>query len=166
MKRQINIAVIGTGRIGSMHTPNLVRRIHEANVVAVCDIRLEVAQAVADDLGIERVVEDYHELLDDKDIEEVLIATNTNTHAFIVKDAASAGKHIFCEKPLALNLTDIDDVMKTVERRGVKLQVGYNRRFDKGFQQGHRIVSSGEIGQPCILNITNPDPEPPSLEYA
>ncbi len=166
MKRQVNLAVIGTGRIGSFHTRNLVRSIHEANVVAVCDIRLEVAQVVAEDLGVERVVKDYHELLADKDIEAVLIATNTDTHALIVKDAVNAGKQIFCEKPLALNLADIDDVMKTVEKRGVKLQVGYNRRFDKGFRQVHQLVASGEIGQPCILHITNRDPEPPSLEYA
>src|SRR4030066_1935091 len=166
MKRRINIAGIGTGRIGSMHPPNLVRRIHEANVVAVCDIRLEVAQAVADELGIERVVKDYHELLEDKDIEAVLIATNTDTHGFIVKDAANAGKQIFCEKPLALDLASIDDVMETVERTKVKLQIGYNRRFDKSFRRVFEEVNSGEIGHPCILHITNRDPEPPTLEYA
>jgi myo-inositol 2-dehydrogenase/D-chiro-inositol 1-dehydrogenase len=84
-----------------VHTRNLVRNIPEANVVAVCDIRLDAAQAVADELGVERVVKDYHELLEDKEIEAVLIATNTDTHAFIVKDAASAGKQVFCEKPLS-----------------------------------------------------------------
>jgi myo-inositol 2-dehydrogenase/D-chiro-inositol 1-dehydrogenase len=166
MKRRINIAVIGTGRIGSVHTRNLVRSIHDANVVAVCDIRLDVAQAVADELGIARVVKDYHELLEDMGIEAVLIATSTDTHAFIVKDAAKAGKQVFCEKPLALNLDDIDDVMHTVEGSGIKLQVGYNRRFDKSFQRVHQVVSSGEIGHPCILHIVNRDPEPPPLEYA
>src|SRR4030042_445021 len=166
MKHRANIAVIGTGRIGSVHTRNLVRNIHEANVLAVCDIRLEVAQAVADELGIERVVKDYHELLEDKDIEAVLIATNTDTHAFIVKDAANAGKQIFCEKPLALDLASIDDVMETIERTRVKLQIGYNRRFDKSFRRVKEEVDSGAIGRPCILHITNRDPEPPSLEYA
>ena len=166
MKRKVNIAVIGTGRIGSMHTRNLARSIHEANLVAICDIRLEVAQAVADELGIERVVKDYHELLVDKDIEAVLIATNTNTHAFIVKDAAMAGKQIFCEKPLALELTDVDDVLQTIEKTGVKLQIGFNRRFDKSFMRVREIVTSGEIGRPCIMHIINRDPEPPSLEYA
>lgn len=166
MNRKINIAVIGTGRIGSVHTRNLVRSIHEANVVAVCDIRLEVAQAVADELGIERVVEDYHELLEDKDIEAVLIATNTNTHAFIVKDAVNAGKQIFCEKPLALDLHDVDEVLEIVEKTKVKLQVGFNRRFDKSFQRVREIVASGEIGHPCMLHIVNRDPEPPSREYA
>jgi myo-inositol 2-dehydrogenase / D-chiro-inositol 1-dehydrogenase len=166
MKPRVKIAVIGTGRIGSVHTRNLVNNISEADVVAVCDIRLEVAQAVADELGIERVVKDYHQLLEDKDIGAVLIATNTDTHAFIAKDAANAGKHIFCEKPLALDLESIDDVMKTVEITGVKLQVGYNRRFDKSFQHVREVVKSGELGHPCILRITNRDPEPPSLEYA
>lgn len=166
MNRQVNIAVIGTGRIGSVHTRNLVNSIHEANLVAVCDIRLEVAQAVADELGIPRVVKDYHELLEDKDIEAILIATNTDTHAFIVKDVANAGKQIFCEKPLALDLVSIDEVLGTIEKTGVKLQIGFNRRFDKSFRQVREIVTSGSIGHPCILRITNRDPEPPSLEYA
>ena len=166
MKRQVNIAVIGTGRIGSVHTRDLVRSIHEANVVAICDIRLEVAQAVADELGIERVVKDYHEVLEDKNIEAVLIATNTDTHAFIVKDAANAGKQIFCEKPLALDLESSDEVLDTIEKTKVKLQVGFNRRFDRSFRRVREIVTSGDIGHPCILRITNRDPEPPSLEYA
>jgi len=96
MTRQVNIAVIGTGRMGSVHTRNLARQIPEANLVAVCDIRLEVAQAIAAELGVKRVVRDYHELLADKSIEAILIATNTDTHALIVKDVASAGKHMFC----------------------------------------------------------------------
>jgi len=108
MKRQVNIAVIGTGRMGSVHTRNLARAIPEANLVAVCDIRLDVAQAIADELGVKRVVRDYHELLTDQSIEAILIATNTDTHAFIVKDVAAAGKQIFCEKPIALDLADVD----------------------------------------------------------
>ncbi len=164
--RQVNIAVIGTGRMGSVHTRNLARHIPEANLVAVCDIRLEVAQAIAGELGIQRVEQDYHELLTDKDIEAILIATSTDTHAFIMKDVAAAGKHIFCEKPLALDLDSIDDALAAVDRSGVKLQVGFNRRFDKSFKRVHEIVASGEIGRPCILRITNRDPVPPSAEYA
>jgi len=166
MQDRVNIAVIGTGRMGSVHTRNLARRIPQANLVAVCDIRLEVAQAVADELGIRRVVQDYHELLADKDIEAILIATSTDTHAFIMKDVAAAGKHIFCEKPLALDVTSIDDALATVDRSGVKLQVGFNRRFDRSFRRVREIVASGEIGRPCILRITNRDPVPPSAEYA
>jgi myo-inositol 2-dehydrogenase/D-chiro-inositol 1-dehydrogenase len=166
MNRPVRIAVIGTGRIGSVHTRNLVRSIHEASVAAVCDIRLEVAQAVADELGIERVVRDYHELLEDQSIEALLIATNTNTHAAIVTDCAKAGKHIFCEKPLALDLQSTDDVIGTVEKAQVKLQIGFNRRFDRSFRRVKEIVSSGEIGRPCILHIVNRDPKPPTYEYS
>jgi myo-inositol 2-dehydrogenase/D-chiro-inositol 1-dehydrogenase len=165
MARKVNIAVIGTGRMGSVHVANLARLIPEANLAAICDIRLDVAQAVADECGVARVVQDYRELLADKDIEAVLIATSTDTHAFILKDAAQAGKHIFCEKPLALDLIDIDDALETVDLAGVKLQVGFNRRFDKSYQQVHKIVESGEIGQPCILRITNRDPAFPSMDF-
>lgn len=165
MNRKVNIAVIGTGRMGSVHVANLVRHIPQANLSAICDIRLEVAQAVADELGIQRVVRDYHELLADPSIGAVLIATNTPTHPMIIKDAAVAGKHIFCEKPLALDLNQIDEALQVVENAGVKLQVGFNRRFDKSFQRVHQIVTSGEIGRPCILHIISRDPESPSLEY-
>ena len=166
MLEKVNIAVIGTGRMGSVHVRNLARSIPGANLAALCDIRLEVAQERAAEFGVPRVVRNYHELLADPEIEAVLIATTTDTHAMIVKDAAAAGKHIFCEKPLALDLNDIDSALEAVELGGVKLQVGYNRRFDKSFQRVHEIVASGEIGRPCILHITNRDPEPPSVEYA
>jgi myo-inositol 2-dehydrogenase/D-chiro-inositol 1-dehydrogenase len=151
--------------MGSVHVRNIARLIPEANLVAVCDIRLEVAQTIAEECGIERAVKDYHELLADNNIEAVLISTSTNTHAFIMKDVAAAGKHIFCEKPLALDLKDIDDALAEVEKAGVKLQVGFNRRFDKSFQRVREIVSSGEIGRPCILRITNRDPDFPAMEF-
>ena len=165
MTRKVKIAVIGTGRMGSVHVRNIVRHIPEADLVAICDIRLEVAQAVADELGIQRVVKDYKELLADPEIEAVLIATSTPTHAFIIKDVAKAGKQIFCEKPLAMELSEIDEALEAVEKAGVKLQVGFNRRFDKSFQKVKEIVSSGEIGRPCILHIISRDPEVPDMEF-
>jgi myo-inositol 2-dehydrogenase/D-chiro-inositol 1-dehydrogenase len=165
MTKKINIAVVGTGRMGSVHVSNLSQFIPEANLVAICDIRLDVAQAVADKHGITRVVQDYHELLEDDSIDAILIATSTDTHAFIMKDVAAAGKHIFCEKPLALDLESIDEALAAVEKAGVKLQVGFNRRFDKSFKRVHDIVESGEIGRPCILRITSRDPEPPAMEF-
>ena len=166
MPRRIKIAAIGTGRMGSVHVRNLVHHVPEADLVAICDIRLDVAQAVADELGITRVVKDYHELLADPEIEAVLIATSTNTHAMIIRDAANAGKHIFCEKPIALDLAEIDEALAAVKKAGVKLQIGFNRRFDKSFQRVHEIVASGDLGRPCILSITNRDPLPPSMEFA
>ena len=165
MNRKINLAVIGTGRMGSVHVANIINKVPEANLVAVCDIRLDVAQAVADRWGITRVVQDYHELLADETIEAVLIATTTSTHAEVIKDCAKAGKHIFCEKPIALDLSRIDEALEAVELAGIKLQVGFNRRFDKNFQRVKEIVQSGELGRTCMLKITNRDPELPSKEF-
>ncbi len=166
MQRRLRLGVIGIGRIGSFHTRNLVRLIPEADVVAVCDIIIERAQAVADELGIRRVVRDYHELLADREIEAVVIASNTDTHPRIIIDAARAGKQIFSEKPLALDLRSIDDALTAVSATGVKLQVGFNRRFDRSFRRVREAVASGQIGRPCILHITNRDPVRPTLEYA
>ena len=165
MRDRVNIAVIGTGRMGSVHTRNLARRIPEANVAAVCDIRLEAAQAIADELGIQRVVADYHELLADPAIPAVLIATPTDTHTRIIEDAARAGKHIFSEKPLSLDLPSIDAALAVVERAGVKLQVGFNRRFDQSMRRVREVVASGQIGRPCILRISDRDPTPPPISY-
>ncbi len=104
---------------------------------------------MADELGIRRVVKDYHDLLADKDIEAVLIATSTDTHACDHEGCGPRpGKHIFCEKPLALDLASIDEALAAVEKAGVKLQVGFNRRFDQSFRRVHEIVASGEIGRP------------------
>lgn len=165
MTRKVKLAVIGTGRMGSVHVRNIVRSIPGADLVAICDIRLEVAQALADELSIPRVVKDYHDLLIDPEIEAILIASSTDTHAFMVKDAALAGKHIFCEKPLAMELEKIDEALEAVEKADVKLQVGFNRRFDKSYQRVHEVVTSGEIGRPCILRITNRDPDFPAMEF-
>jgi len=165
MNRPVKMAVIGTGRMGSVHCRNITRHIPEAELVALCDIWLEVAQAVAAELGIDRVVRDYHDLLADPQIEAVLIATTTTTHDFIIKDAALAGKQIFCEKPLALELDKIDSALAVVKKAGVKLQVGFNRRFDHNFQKIREVVSSGEMGRPCLLKITSRDPGLPPMEY-
>jgi myo-inositol 2-dehydrogenase/D-chiro-inositol 1-dehydrogenase len=165
MSEKINIAVIGTGRMGSVHVGNLVNRIPEANLAALCDVKFDVVQAVAKQWEIKQAVQHYQDLLEDKTIEAVLIATSTDTHTKILKDCAIAGKHIFCEKPLALDLNEIDEVLSVVEQAGVKLQVGFNRRFDKNFRQVRQIVKSGELGRPCLLKITNRDPALPSLEF-
>jgi myo-inositol 2-dehydrogenase/D-chiro-inositol 1-dehydrogenase len=165
MGRKVNLAVVGTGRMGSVHVRNVAQLIPEANLVALCDLRLEVAQALADELGIRRVVKDHHDLLTDKDIEAVLVTASTDAHAAIMKDWARAGKHIFCEKPLAMDLTSIDEVLKVVKQSGVKLQVGFNRRFDKSFRRVREIVASGRLGRPSLLRITNRDPEVPAMEF-
>lgn len=165
MDKKVNLAVIGTGRMGSVHIANLVQHIPEANLCALCDIRLDVAKEISSKHGIDRVVADYHELLDDPSIQAVMIITSTNTHAEIIKDVARAGKHIFCEKPIAMEIDSIRKALEEVKKAGVKLQIGFNRRFDKSFRKVREIVKSGELGQPCLLKITNYDPFLPSYEF-
>ena len=148
--------------MGSVHVANIVNKVPEANLSLFVTFAWMSAQWQTD--GDHRVVQDYHELLGMKRL-KLLIATTTSTHAEVIKDCATAGKHIFCEKPIALDLARIDEALEAVELAGVKLQVGFNRRFDKNFQRVKEIVQSGELGRPCMLKITNRDPELPSKEF-
>ncbi|GMR10278.1 MAG: inositol 2-dehydrogenase [Anaerolineae bacterium] len=161
----LNVGLVGAGRIGRIHAENLANRIPNARLAAVADIDLEAAQSLAAHLNIETAVSDYTQLLDQKDLQAVVISSATDTHAQIIKEAASAGKHIFCEKPLDFELSRIDDALEAVEAAGVKLQVGFNRRFDPNFRKVREMAAEGKIGEPQILRITSRDPEPPPLEY-
>ena len=95
----------------------------------------------------------------------MLICSATNTHAEFVAAAAAAGKHVFCEKPIALNLAQIDEALAAVKKAGVKLQIGFNRRFDANFARVRSAIVSGEIGQPALLQIISRDPGPPPIAY-
>ncbi len=161
----LNIGLIGAGRIGRLHAENLANRIPKARLAAVADIDLEAAQSLAADLNVETAVKHYAQLLEHEDLQAVAICSATDTHAQIITEAAVAGKHIFCEKPLDFELSRIDDALEAVEAAGVKLQVGFNRRFDPNFRKVREMASEGKIGEPQILRITSRDPEPPPLEY-
>lgn len=164
MKR-LKVGVLGAGRIGRFHAGNLVRWIPEAEVVAVADVVGEAAHRCAQEFGILKAYDDPGKLLSDPTIEAVLICTSTDTHPDLIVAAAKAGKHIFCEKPIALDLREIDRALSAVKENGVKLMVGFNRRFDPNFAKAKELLSLGVIGRPEILRITSRDPAPPSLDY-
>jgi len=161
----IRIGLIGAGRIGRVHAEHLAYRIPEANLVAVADIFVEAAEELASDFQIPATYKDHRSIMEDKTIEAVVICSSTDTHATMIAEAATAGKHIFCEKPIDHDLSKIDRALAVVEKAGVKLQVGFNRRFDPNFRRVREIVTAGEIGDPHILRITSRDPGPPSIEY-
>jgi len=165
MSQTLNVGIIGVGRIGRLHAESIVYNVPEAEVKAVSDVNLEGVEEWAADLGIEEVYKDYKEILESDEIDAVLICSSTDTHAQISIEAAQAGKHIFCEKPIDLDLEKIHDVLDTVEEAGVKFQVGFNRRFDHNFKKVRETVAAGEIGDPHIIKITSRDPEPPPIEY-
>jgi len=161
----INIGVIGAGRIGNIHAQNLVTRIPNAQVRAIADINLVAAERVGTQFGVQMITADHHELLNDALIDAVVICSATATHTQMIMDSAAAGKHIFCEKPIDFDLARIDQALRAVEEAKVKLQIGFNRRFDPGFRRVRQMIADGKIGDPHILRITSRDPEPPPLDY-
>jgi myo-inositol 2-dehydrogenase/D-chiro-inositol 1-dehydrogenase len=164
-KNNLRFGVIGAGRIGKIHAENVATRIPGAAVIAIADVDLAAAQELAGRLHVPSAESDYHALLSDPSIDAVAICSSTDTHAKIVVEAAEAGKHIFCEKPIDLSLDKIDAALNAVEKAGVKLQIGFNRRFDPNFRKVHTMVAEGKIGTPQILRITSRDPAPPPLSY-
>ncbi len=165
MKDKVRVAIIGAGRIGQVHTENLAYRIPDAEIIGIADVNLAAAQKCAAQFKIANVGSDYHPLLSNPAVDAVIVCSSTDTHAQIIEEAAAAGKHIFCEKPIDLTLVKIDQALAAVAQAGVKLQVGFNRRFDPNFRQVREVVASGQIGQPHVLRITSRDPEPPPIEY-
>ena len=156
------IAVIGVGRIGSMHAELLARRVPGAALASVADADGELARTVAAQLGVPALtVEDA--LASDADA--VAICTSTDTHADLIAAAARAGKAIFCEKPVSLDLAEVDRALREVEAAGVPFQIGFNRRFDPAHQAVHDAVAAGAVGEPHLVRISSRDPAPPPLAY-
>jgi myo-inositol 2-dehydrogenase/D-chiro-inositol 1-dehydrogenase len=162
---KVNVGVIGVGRIGRLHARNLKYQIPGIRLLAVADVFEKSAREVASQLEIPIAEKDYRVLLENKDIDAVVICSSTDTHAQIISEAAEAGKHIFCEKPIALDLYKIDQAIAAVKKFGVKLQVGFNRRFDPSFKKAKELVVKGAIGTPHLVRISSRDPEPPPISY-
>jgi myo-inositol 2-dehydrogenase/D-chiro-inositol 1-dehydrogenase len=163
--KTLNIAVIGAGRIGKVHAENIVRHLPNARVAAVCDVRAEAARELAERLGIPEHVADPAALLARADIDAVVIGSSTDTHADLIRAAARAGKHVFCEKPVDFSLEKIGDVIRTVEQAGVRFMVGFNRRFDPNFSKLREAIAAGRVGELYTLHITSRDPSPPPATY-
>lgn len=162
---KLHIGIIGAGRIGKVHAETLAFRMPEANIVAITDINREAAQALATRCNVPRVAASSAEIFADKQIEAVLICSPTGTHADLIVQAAQAGKHIFCEKPIAFSLEQIDNALAAVKAAGVQLQIGFNRRFDANFMRVRHAVATGEIGTPKLMHLISRDPAPPPLSY-
>ena len=163
----INVGIIGAGRIGKVHTESICNYVRNAKIRTVADPCMnENTRRWLLSMGVERTVQDYHEILNDPEIDAVLICSSTNTHAPISLEAIAAGKHVFCEKPIDHDLTKIKRVVKALKGSGVKYQVGFNRRHDHNFAAVKQAILDGKVGDAHIIKITSRDPEPPSAEYA
>ena len=164
--KKLKLGVIGTGRIGKVHIATLVQSVPQAVVVAIADVNLDSANEVAKMFGIASVFSNHMDVINHPEVEAVVICSPTDTHARYIVAAAKAGKHIFCEKPVDLSLDIIKGAIKEVTTAGVKLMVGFNRRFDPNFLKIKQLVLDGKIGDPHILKITSRDPAPPPAEYS
>jgi len=164
-QKNIRVGVIGAGRIGKIHAANLATRIAGAEVAAIADVNLQAARELAEKLHVSNVYSDFQRIMNDDSIDAVAICSSTDTHASLMVEAAKAGKHIFCEKPISQNLATIDNAIEAVEKAGVKCQIGFNRRFDPNFKKVRQMVQEGKIGDLHILRITSRDPAPPPPSY-
>jgi myo-inositol 2-dehydrogenase/D-chiro-inositol 1-dehydrogenase len=166
MAERLGIGVIGAGRIGKIHAENIARFIPQAKLEGIADIKLTAEQeAWAKGLGARIVSRDPAELFKDPAIRAVAVCSSTDTHAELTIAAAGAGKHVFCEKPVDLSIPKVKAAIEAARKAGVKLQIGFNRRFDHNFARIREHTLAGGIGQVHIVKITSRDPAPPPASY-
>lgn len=164
--KMVTVGIIGAGRIGKVHITSITTKVPDAVIKTVADPYLnDETAAWAKDMGVKNTTKDYHEIIDDPEIDAVLICSSTDTHSPISIEAIRAGKHVFCEKPIDHDVEKIRQVIDELKKNPVKYQVGFNRRFDHNFRAVQAAVKGGKIGEPHIIRVTSRDPEPPSPEY-
>lgn len=163
MTTPLQIAVLGVGRIGRLHASLLRHEVDGARLAAVADVLPDLAREVAGSLAVD--AGSIEEVISSPDVDAVAVCSSTDTHVDLVRRAASAGKAIFCEKPVSLDLGLVDEVLAAVTAAGVPFMVGFNRRFDPGHDAVHRAARSGELGALHLVHISSRDPAPPPPEY-
>ena len=157
----VRMCIIGIGRAGMIHGRNFASRVPKASLVALCDPNSQALQEAADELGVEKRYTKLEQVLEDKDIDAVVVVTPTALHRDIVCRAAEVKKHILCEKPMAMNETECMDMIEACERNGVKLQIGFMRRFDQSFRFAKQRVLGGEIGDVVLVKSLTHGPSTP-----
>ena len=162
--KKINIAIVGIGRIGKIHLNNMLRYFPEANVLAVADLNYPIADFKKEFPNLS-FSSDPAELFANKQVDAVVICTPTSSHAAMIEMAIQSGKHLFCEKPVDLSLQRTKVLVEKAEAAGIKMMLGFNRRFDPDFLTAYKNIRSGRIGDVQLVKITSRDPGLPPLEY-
>ena len=163
-KAKINCGVIGYGRLGSRHALNIARN-SGARLLAVADPAKQARDQVLNDFDNVKVYEDYRQMLEDKDIHAVIIATSTKHHYTVLKDTIHSKKEIFVEKPITYTVEEAEAICSEVGKTGTYLQVAFMRRFDPGHMAAKKLIESGEIGQPLYIHDCQRDPNGPPPAY-
>jgi scyllo-inositol 2-dehydrogenase (NAD+) len=160
---KLGLGVLGVGDMGKRHAENLRRLVPEARLVGVADVDVARAKKVAEELEIDHSFGSFETLLDRKEIRAVVIAAPDKFHAQAIRTAAAAKKDILCEKPLALHLDDARAALKAVSDAGVRLQIGFMRRYDPAHAAAKKQIEAGEIGEPVIFKSIGRDKDTPPL---
>ncbi|HRK23789.1 MAG TPA: inositol 2-dehydrogenase [Beijerinckiaceae bacterium] len=158
----LTIGLLGAGRIGRIHGGNIAGH-PKARLVAVADASAAAAEALASETGAKTA--SIEAILADRSIGAVVICTPTDMHADLIEAAAKAGKAVFCEKPVDLNAERIRACLRVVDKAGVPLMIGFNRRFDPNFASVRQRIAAGEAGKVELVTILSRDPNPPPAEY-
>lgn len=161
----LHIGIIGCGRIGQLHAANIAKKIPGCALVCVSDVFESAAIKVAQTYNVPMACKDAKDLIANPAVQAVIVCSPTDTHAEIIRQAATAGKHVFCEKPVDKHLEVIDELAVVIKEAGVKFFLGFQRRFDKHFLRAKQARESGYLGKPLKLHLVARDPSPPPIGY-
>jgi myo-inositol 2-dehydrogenase / D-chiro-inositol 1-dehydrogenase len=161
MSKMINVCLIGAGRAGMLHARNFQSKVPQARMAAVSDPLEKACGDACEELGIDKYYLDYKDALNDTCIDAMVVVAPTKHHKQIVVDCANAGKHIFCEKPMAMTVAECDEMIAAVQANNVKLQIGFMRRFDESFRKAKEAIDSGEIGELVHIRSLTRGPSKP-----
>ena len=157
----IRFCLIGVGRAGLIHAGHIHERVKDAQMVALCDTSEKALSEHGQELGVDLLFTDYKQACACPEVDAVIIVTPTFLHCQIATEAARRGKHIFLEKPMAITTDECHQINAEVEKAGVKLQIGFMRRFDEGFMQAKQLLDTGELGRVKLIKSTGRGPGGP-----
>lgn len=150
--KKVKLALIGCGGIAQLvHIPS-IKKLKNAELVAVCDIYEDVVKEVAKKYGIGKWYTDYHEMFEKEEIDAVVNTTWHSAHAKVTIDSANAGKHVFVEKPMAVTIKECEEMIKACERNGVKLMIGFMKRFDPSLEWVKEEIDNKSLGEVFLVN--------------
>lgn len=158
----LRFGILGAGRIGNVHA-RAIAASGRAKVAYIADAMADAAANLAGVVGAKTA--SVQEVIAASDVDAILIATPTDTHADLIEEASRAGKAILCEKPVSLSVSRIEECLQIVEKAGVPLMIGFHRRYDPNFAFLEKRLRAGEIGDPEIITITCRDPSAPPVSY-
>lgn len=158
---KLNVCLIGCGRAGMIHAESYAGGVKNAELIAICDPDRHNLEEAQKQVEVRYAYTDYHDAMKNPEIDAVIVVTPTKFHHQIVLEAARSGKHIFCEKPMAVNEEECDEMISACEDNHVKLQIGFMRRFDRNFQRGKELLASGIVGEVTLLKSNTYGPSEP-----